>query len=180
MFKKTLIVVLVILVLVTVSLAAQKASVFDISFSHSYRLDDAQAINYQAYIPGIRVQLNIRPWFGLSLGGMYDFVENMEDVNRALLAAEIVLKAPLGFFEPFVAIGPMYSYTLPETVSLPDTYGAQGRAGMDFKFSRWFSLGLEGVLIAPSLTNLVDGTETFDTAYVEDHLYVGFTVKAKF
>lgn len=180
MYKKTLIVVLVILVLVTGSLAAQRASVFDISMSHSYRLDDAKAINYQSYVPGARVQINIRPWFGVSLGAMYDFVEGMEDVNRVVMAAEIVLRAPIGFFEPFVAVGPMYSMVLPETPSVPDTYGGQARAGIDIKFSRVFSLGAEGILVAPSFTDLLDNNVAFDYDYIMENLYVGIAVKAKF
>jgi hypothetical protein len=180
MFKKTLIVTMVLLVLLTGTLVAQKASVFDLGISHSYRYDNAEAMDYQAYVPGARVQLNIRPWFGISVGGLYDFVEGMEDVHKAYLAAELVLRAPLGFFEPFIACGPMYSYTMPETVSVPDTYGMQARAGFDILFNGWFGLGLEGVVVAPSLTDLVDGAETFNKAYVMDHLFIGFTVKAKF
>jgi hypothetical protein len=180
MNKKMLLVAMIALAMFSGSLYARGASVLDIGISHSYRFDDAQAMDYQSYVPTVRVQLNVRPWFGISFGAMYDFVEGMDDVHKALLSAEMVLRAPIGFFEPFVAIGPMYSLTLPETTELPDSYGVQGRGGFDIRFNGWLSLGLEGTVIVPSLIDVVDGTEILDMDYVQDHLYVGFAVKAKF
>jgi len=174
--KKQVCIALVLLLLGSV-LFAGDASVFDISIINNYRMEDVSDLNYEAYVPTLRLQANLNDWFGLSVGGMYDYLKYSDSIHRILIATEAVVRAPLGMVEPFLALGPVYTLTLDDP---SDAYGFQGRLGLDVAVNSWFSLGLEGALVIPSLTPLVEGTETFTTDYLMKNLFVGLAFKAKF
>ena len=173
--KKQICIVLVLLLLGS-ALFAGDASVFDISIINNYRMEDVSNLNYKAYVPTLRLQANLNDWFGLSVGGMYDYLKYSDSIHRILISTEAVVRAPLGMVEPFLALGPVYTLTIDDP---HDAYGFQGRLGLDVAVNDWFFLGLEGAFIIPSLTPLIERTQTFDTNYLMKNLFVGIALKVK-
>jgi anaerobic C4-dicarboxylate transporter len=90
----------------------------------------------------------------------------------------LVFRWPLGFFEPYVALGPAYRIELINgDPALPEVIPYGARVGFDFNITPVLALGIEGKHLIPNLPDLVGTSATgFD---LTGDTHVGLVVKAK-
>ena len=94
------------------------------------------------------------------------------------VATDLVFRWPLGFFEPYLALGPAYAilYT-GGTLSLPEQIPYRARVGFDFNVMPVLSIGIEAAHLIPNVPDLVGSSATgFD---LMNNTHVGLVVKAK-
>ncbi len=177
--KKWFITILMIL-LVVGSLSAATPSVFDVGVLNYYKIQNLIDTDFTPYTPGVRMEAHIRPWFGLGLDTILDKPFSQASGDYVIVATtDVSFRAPLGFFEPFLAIGPAYTVTISGgAVALAANVSYSARAGFDFNITPVFTIGAEGKLIVNNLTNIVENG--FASVDWLDSTYVGITLKAKF
>lgn len=181
MRPKRLMVIALILCIVGGFAVAATPSVFDLGLVNYYTVDDLMETDFAAYTPGLRASFYVNSWFGLS-GDVFltaPFAEGGLEAMNFLLSTDLVFRAPLGFFEPYLAIGPSYQLTLGEgALSLAEAVLYSARVGFDFNITPVFALGVEGMHLI-NVGALIADSSTF----VDDVLAntsVGLVLKAKF
>lgn len=183
MRMKAITVVTIVLIFCGGMVAADTPSVFDVGLVNYYSISDLSETDFEAYTPGVRMQVNITPWFGLSGDVVWDqpIVDVPDDVYNFSLAADVAVRWPLGFFEPYFALGPAYRFVLDdEEFTMEPIVMANARAGFDFNITPVFTLGVEASLYVPDLEEVVAGTQTLNADYFMDNTYVGLSFKGKF
>jgi hypothetical protein len=162
--KRLVIIALIVCVFSGTAMAANP-SVFDLGLVNTYTIQDLADTDFATYTPGLRATFYVNSWFGIS-GDVFlttPFVEGGMEPLNFLLSTDLVVRAPLGFFEPYLAIGPSYFLELDSgalTLAAQVPYSA--RVGFDFNITPVFALGIEGIHMIPNLSNLIAGTEDFD------------------
>ena len=153
------------------------------------------AVNYTTYaaieggdfeaLPGLRVQFNLLPIFGVSADAIY-WDENYYGFELALIA-NAVAKLPIAFLEPYLAAGPMYVTTIPadDSMDIPDpvSVGYNVRGGLDLNVTSWLSVGVESNFFVDDIeafAHTVAGAtpEELWTA-VKEFSLIGLTAKIK-
>jgi hypothetical protein len=184
MLKKFTVVLVIVVLFCATPLVAKEASVFDIGIINAYRITDIAALDYQAYVPSLRLQAYVAPWFGIAVGGTYDYLAYTDSVHRVYVSTDAVVRAPLGMFEPYLAIGPVFLLKFPNTVDPTPVaaYTYHARLGFDVYLNDWLAIGLEGDLLLPDVKNFVSSIAgaTIDGTYFMDNVVAGIAIKAKF
>jgi hypothetical protein len=178
------IIFLVLILMFSVSLSAEavKPSVFDFDVMNYYKISDLVGQNFAAYTPGVRMQVNITNWFGLSAEVICPLpADTAVGPYRFTLATDLVLRLPLGFFEPFLAMGPAYvlDLTPPGVFDFDDTVHFNVRTGFDINFNSWFALGFEAKLPVYGVEEFFLNLADVDGAWFVENTYVGIGLKVK-
>ena len=156
-----------------------QSSVFDLGIVTMVLYGDLSGGDFPTYIPGIRMQFNLCPWFGLAT----DFQARSFDFDNQYfhLVATVspVVRAILGPVEPYLGIGTSYGIILDAgaITAMPQAFRLNVRSGIDFKILRWLSVGAEGNVRIP---DPVDFIKNFTTDLLLDHLDVGLKVTFRF
>ncbi|MDX9808853.1 MAG: hypothetical protein RBT04_01730 [Sphaerochaetaceae bacterium] len=183
MVKKKIAITILMLCLVFSSLHAieNEPSVFELSVVNGYKLDHLVDADFNAYTPSLRVQFNIVEWFGMGMGVMYQYPYDTITKHTFTLATDIVFKLPIGIFEPYVAFGPNYLFTLDNSnvFSFINTVGYDFRLGFDFDITSWFTLGIEGKLLASDLVGLFSNLAGLNTTWLLENTFVALVLKTK-
>lgn len=157
---------------------ADTPSVFEAGLLNYYSIGDITDSEFSRYTPGVRMAFYITDWFGLNGDIILKEPFSGDLVGyQFLLSTTVVFRWPLGFFEPYLGIGPAYSVTLDGgDFDMPPhiLYGA--RLGFDFNITPVFCLGVEANHIIPDIPSLLNGTDEFD---VMANTYVGLALKLK-
>jgi hypothetical protein len=140
---------------------------------------DLSSGDFSNYIPGIRMQFNLRPWFALAT----DFQARSFDFDnqyfRLVATLSPVVRAILGPVEPYLGIGTSYGIILDEgaITAMTHAFRLNVRSGIDFKIFKWLSVGAEGNIWIP---DPVDFIQNFTGDLLLDHLDVGLNVTFRF
>lgn len=179
MRSKAIILSVLFMVLCTGLVTAAVPSICDVGLVSSYRIQDLSEMDIAAYTPALRGQLFITPWFGLSGDVALDSpFASSSDSYTFLVSADIALRWPLGFFEPYFALGPTYKVNLTDSdIAVANAVLGNARAGFDFNITNMFAVGVEGNLVFPDLTVAVS---SLDGQYFLDNTFVGVVCKARF
>lgn len=175
--KKWGITILMIIIIMS-SVFAATPSTFDVGVLNYYLIQDLADTEFAAYSPGVRLEGHITPWFGLGFDTIFyrPFVDSPSSVIL-IATTDISFRAPLGFFEPYIALGPTYILNIDSGVDLYPFVAYSGRVGFDFNITPIFTVGVEGKLLLDDLAGLIDGSYSIDWL---DSTFVGLTLKAKF
>jgi hypothetical protein len=187
MNKKLVFLVLLILLVFSVSVMAsdyryasnRDCNVFDLGLVSMIPYRNLEAGEYSEFIPGIRMQFNLRPWFGLTTdiqARSFDF--DTQDFDLVATVSPVV-RAILGPVEPYFGIGTSYGINLNAgaITAMASPFRVNVRTGIDFKIVRWLSVGAEGNVWIPDPVSFV---ENFDADLLLDHLDVGLIAKFRF
>lgn len=182
MKKKLLVLFLMITVVFVGALSAQEttdaeaASKFDIGVIMNYSYADLRDQNFKAFIPTLRFQLNVNPWLGFSATG---YVRGQE---FASVFGEVVLRAPLGLIEPYIATGPGYLIALSDDpeVSGASNFAYNFRAGFDINVNDWLSVGPGITLLVHDVNDFFSNISTVDMQYLKESSLIGFGAKIRF
>lgn len=158
------------------TLEAQEASKFDIGIVMNYAYDDLEERNFGEYVPTLRFQLNVKPWLGFSITG---YSRGQEFLS---VVAEVVLRAPLGLIEPYVATGPGYllAFTNDSTESGTSNFAYNFRAGFDINITDWFSVGPGITLLISDVDEFFSNISTLDKEYLKETCLIGIGAKLRF
>lgn len=177
--KKLGITILMVIIVMS-SLFAATPSKFEVGVLNYYKIQDLADTEFTTYTPGIRFVGNLTPWFGLGLETLLEepFVDTgTSGVYNFVATTDVNFRVPLGFFEPFLAFGPVYTFSISDAgFGLDADVAYSGRVGFDFNITPVFTLGLEGKLVLVHIPNIIDGTQAIDWL---DSTYVGLTLKVK-
>lgn len=159
--------------------ARNESSIFDLGIVTMVPYRDISSGDFSNYMPGIRMQFNIRPWFGLATdiqARSFDF-----DTQYFQLMATVspVVRAILGPVEPYLGIGTSYGIILDEgeITAMSSAFRLNIRSGIDFKILRWLSIGAEGNVWIPDPVYFI---QNFTGDLVLDHLDVGVNITFRF
>lgn len=178
MKMKRLGITILLIVIILSSVFAASPSKFDIGILNYYSIQDIADTEFTAYTPGVRLEGHITPWFGLGLDALLEKpFESPSGVYRIIATTDVSFRAPLGFFEPYIALGPTYILQIDSGVELFSNVAYSGRVGFDFNITPIFTVGVEGKLLLDDLSGLIDGSYSIDWL---DSTFVGLTLKAKF
>ena len=183
MRKRLSIILLVLILVCSASLsAAATPSVFDFDIMNYFKLGEIAAQDFTGYTPGVRMQVNITRWFGLSAEVMCPLPDDFATGEYvSTLTTDIVLRLPLGFFEPFLALGPAYvvTFTPPGLFDLNEFSHYNVRTGFDINFNNWLALGFEAKLPIYNLEQFFLNLATVDGPWLMANTYVGLGLKFK-
>lgn len=183
MRNRTFIVAFILLCVIITTLCAvdNEPSVFDISIVNGYKLGHLTEADFNAYTPSLRLQFNITEWFGLSLETMYRYPYDTITKHTFTVATDMVFRLPIGIFEPYVAFGPNYLYTLDSNnvFEFINTVAYDVRVGFDFDITSWFTLGIEGKLLPENLVHLFSNLASTQSTWLLNNTYVAIILKTK-
>lgn len=182
--RKVIIILVVVVLAASASVSASSTdqpSVFEISVVNSFKLAHVAAADFTAYTPALRMQFNITTWFGLSAEGMYRYPVGAETNHIFNLATDLVVRLPLGFFEPSLALGPNYIMTLANdnTFTFVNKVAYEARIGFDFNITDWFTVALEGKLLVSDVPTFIANLTSVDGPWFMENTFVGIVLKAK-
>jgi hypothetical protein len=159
MRKKVMILLLVVAICGGGSLAAEIPSIFEVGLMNTYTLQDIADTDYVTYTPGVRMAFFITEWFGLS--GEAALVKPFEEGSTGTqlrLATNLIARWPLGFFETYAALGPVYDMTVNSgAIDLATMVLYHARIGFDFNITPVFAIALEATHVV-NLNEVVSGT----------------------
>lgn len=179
MRSKIIILLALLMVLGIGSVFAEVPSLFEINLLNYYSVEDLSESQFTNYTPGVRFAGFITKWFGLSADVILEapFAEASPTNYHLLLATDAVVRAPLGFFEMYVAAGPAYGFTISEDNFVVDNkVKLNARVGFDFNITPLLSVGVEGAYILGDLASLVSGASEFEP---KAETFVGIGLKLK-
>lgn len=181
MSKRLIGIVLILLVLGSVAGLSAKASVFDIGIINAMPVERIIATDFTVYFPGLRLQANVAPWFGIAVAGLYDQVES-DSSHRVYVSTDAVMRIPMGFIEPYIALGPLFVLRFPNSFDPTplEEYGYHVRAGFDINFNSWFALGFDGELPILDVEEFMANLASIDGQYFLDNVLASIVVKVKF
>jgi hypothetical protein len=182
MNKKVLLVIAIIVLVGSFTLAAAVPSVFDIGLINSYSIQSFMDKDFGAYSPGVRLSGYLCKWFGISaeVTAFAPFTHGLDSGEFLLeVGADGIFRYPFGLVEPYLAIGPAYRMVAEEDgFSFIEQVLLSARAGFDFNILPMLGVGIEArhFLDIPTLIHdpgLFEALALFNTR-------VALTVKAKF
>lgn len=160
--KRLVIIALIVCVFSGTAMAASP-SIFDLGLVNTYTIQDLADTDFAAYTPGLRATFYVNSWFGISGETLVATPFAGATTWEFLISTDLVMRAPLGFFEPYFALGPYYSLILSDAgVNLQELVSYRARVGFDFNITPVFALGIEGMHMVSNLSDLIDGTASFD------------------
>ncbi len=185
--KRKSMLVLVILLVMSASIALYAIpSTFGIGSVNYYKYNDLEAGNNDALNTGLRGEF----FFSDILGASFDaIVLNSDTVNEdyeMVYMIDVVLRLPLGMVEPYIAVGPAYfgiiSGDSSSTSEEPFAYNVRG--GVDVNILEWLSIGIESNFLPQDVEDFVNSlaNSSFDefVTKVKDESLIGITAKVKF
>lgn len=184
MRKKALLIVLVLMVAMTASVfAASTGSIGLVNYASWYEMENEDS---DSYVPGIRAELFLSDYLGVSADALV--LSEWEDINGdmsylMMYIIDAVVRAPLGFLEPYAGLGPVYMGYITEDDSYTDedSFGFNVRGGLDVNLLDWLSVGVEANYFVEDLENFFNNTDYY---FSEDGLknsgLIGVTAKFKF
>lgn len=182
MSKKIGVLIFVFMIVFAGNLSAQVqskkniTSEFDIGFVMNYSYADLRDQNFEAYIPTLRLQMNVLPWLGFSITGYSRGQEYLSVIG------EVVIRASLGMIEPYIATGPgyLFAFTDDESVSGSSNFAYNVRAGFDINITNWFSIGPGITLLIPNVLDFATNISTLDVQYLKETCLIGLGAKLRF
>jgi len=155
------------------------ASVFDIGITNKMPFNAIADADFIQYIPGVRLQWNILPWFGMAADVealSYDFDT---ELYKILLGFTALVRAPIGIVEPYLGIGSSSGIQVSGTsISSPSNlYRVHLKTGIDVNILKWLGLGIEATVWT---ADPVFFFENMTGELLLDHLDVGLNVKFRF
>jgi len=182
MHKKTLFVVLVLLVAMTVSVSA--ASAGSIGFVNYASLEAFESGDSNAYLPGLRAELFLNDFLGISADAILldSYTWLGYEVTEMLYFFNAVGRIPLGFIEPYLAVGPGYYSIIigDEVFSDDDAFTFNARAGVDLNIFDWLSVGIEANYFVDDLEEFFSNFSDYFTESSLKGSLIGVTAKFKF
>lgn len=175
---KLMLVMLVVLLVVGGVVGAAVPSIFEAGLVSSYTIEALADTEFATYSPAVRLGFYVNEWFGISGEALLvsPFSES-SDTYRFLLSTDLVFRWPLGFFEPYLGIGPTYDVQITSgDFSFMEKILYSARVGFDFNITPVLALGVEANHIIPDLPNLLASPENFD---LMANTHIGLVVKAK-
>ncbi len=182
MNKKVLLVIAIIVLVGSFSLAAAVPSIVDIGLVNSYSIHSFMNEGFGDYSPGIRLSGYLCKWFGISadVTAFAPFTYGLDGGEYLLeVGFDGIFRYPFGLVEPYLAIGPAYRMMVEEDefTFVPEVL-LSARAGLDFNILPMLGVGVEArhFLDIPTLIHnpgLFELMALFNTR-------VALTVKAKF
>lgn len=182
MRRKLVVLVLVFMVIFASSLSAEAragketSSKFDVGLIMNYSYADLRDQNYSKVVPTLRFQLNLLPWLGISATG---YASGQEFIA---IIGEVVLRAPLGLIEPYIATGPgyLFAYDNDSPESGTSNFAFNFRAGFDVNLTSWFSIGPGITLLVHEVNDFFTNISTLDMQYLKDSSLIGIGAKLRF
>ncbi len=148
---KRMLVVTIILCIVGGLVIAATPSIFEMGLVNSYSISDISESNFSAYTPGVRMTFYVNEWFGLSGEALLrePFQGELSLATSIIhVSTNLVFRWPIGFFEPYLSLGPTYSVDLGETSPLSESILYNAKVGFDFNITPVFALGAEAGYLA--------------------------------
>ena len=180
MSKKALLVVLVLLVAMTASVYA--ASMGSIGLVNYASMGDLEDGNEDAYVPGLRAELFLSDFLGVSADAVV--LESWPDyeVYWMLYMFDVVARLPFGFVEPYFAVGPAYFGVIAdgETELAEDSFGFNTRGGVDVNILDWLSVGIEANFFVDDLEYFFENIGDYFSEEGINNSLIGITAKFKF
>ena len=191
MSKKSILLILVLLFVSLGTLMAVEAvlqppvevqkghSVFDIGITNKMPFNAIADADFIQYIPGVRLQWNILPWFGMAADVESLSYDCDTELYKILLGFTALVRAPIGIVEPYLGIGSSSGIEVSggNIDSPSNLYRVHLKTGIDVNILKWLGLGIEATVWT------VDPVFFFENMTGElllDHLDVGLNVKFRF
>ncbi len=175
--KKRIMILVIVALLAIGAVSAATPSTFDFGLLNYYRISSIQDQDFGTYTPGLRLEGHILPWFGLGADVIMLAPFDGSDIYSFLVSTDLTFRANIGFFEPYLGIGPAYYATLASgDFDLINDVAYNARLGFDFNITDLFTVGVEGKLLLDGLQNEASAFEGKDWL---DSTMVGLTLKAK-
>ncbi|MEA5030732.1 MAG: outer membrane beta-barrel protein [Sphaerochaeta sp.] len=184
MSKKALLVVLVLLVAMTASVYA--ASMGSIGLVNYASFADLEAEDSSAYVPGIRAELFLSDFLGVSADALVlaSWEDYYGDTSYLMMyIIDVVARMPLGLIEPYAGLGPVYLGYISEDEAYADedSFGFNLRGGVDFNILDWLSVGIEANYFVDNLEDFFNNTDYYFSADgLRESSLIGITAKFKF
>lgn len=180
MRKKALLVVLVLMVAMTASVFA--ASTGSIGLVNYGSLADFESGDSNAYIPGLRGEFFLSDYLGVSVDAMLLESWPDYDVYWMLYMFDAVARLPLGFIEPYFAVGPSYFGVIAdgETELAEESFGFNTRGGFDINILDSLSVGVEANFFVDDLEYFFDNIGDYFSEEGLENSLIGVTLKWKF
>ncbi|WP_155816671.1 hypothetical protein [Sphaerochaeta pleomorpha] len=156
-----------------------ESSIFDLGIVTMVPYRDISSGEFSNYMPGVRMQFNIRPWFGLVTDIQARSFDFDTQYFRLIATLSPVVRAILGPVEPYLGIGTSYGIILDAgtITSMAPAFRLNVRSGINFKILKWLSVGAEGNVWT---SDPVDFIKNFTGDLLLDHLDVGVNVTFRF
>lgn len=179
MRKKTFVVILILAVMLSsVAFAASTGAIGLVNYAN---LGDLQDGNSDAYVPGLRVELFLNDYLGVSADAMILATSLDEESYLMMYMIDGVLRAPLGFVEPYVALGPIFlGYIGEEEMDVSESFGFNVRGGVDINILSWLSVGAEANFFVNKLEDFFNNVGDYFTEEALNSSLIGITAKFKF
>ena len=180
MRKRALMVVLVLLIAMTASVYA--ASFGGIGLVNYASMGDLQAGNSDAYVPGLRAELFLSDYLGISADALLLQSWPDDEVYLMMYIVDAVVRLPLGLLEPYFALGPAYLGVIADgdTHLADNSFGFNTRAGLDFNIFDWLSVGIEANFFVDNLETFFNNLDTYFSEEGLNNSLIGVTAKFKF
>jgi opacity protein-like surface antigen len=161
-------------------------STFSVGTVGYYSYYDLEAENYDAYTPGLRAEFYISDFLGFSADAIV--IDSIPDYDyyEMIYMIDVVLRAPLGLIEPYIATGPAYHGVIVGDYSSPDeeAFAYNVRGGVDFNILDWLSVGIESNFLVDDVGEFFDtmanSTSEEIATLIKDYSLIGITAKVKF
>ena len=180
MGKKVLLIVLVMLVAMTASVYA--ASLGGIGFVNYASMGDLEEGNDDAYVPGIRAELFLNDFLGVSVDAALLETSSDGESYLMLYMFNAVARLPFGFIEPYFAVGPSYFGVISDGESelADDSFGFNTRGGVDVNILDWLSVGIEANFFVDDLEEFFGNIGDYFSEEGLNNSLIGVTAKFKF
>lgn len=179
--RKRVFLTLLILVIVSTSLltAASKGAVGIVGYTNWNNL--AGANDPEGYLGGIRAEFFLNDYLGISGDAMMLASDSNNEEFLMLYMLDAVGRIPLGFVEPYVALGPNFMGVLGGDDTSTVDFGFNTRLGVDFNILDHLSLGIETNFLVDKLEDFFDDFESYLSADgIKERGLIGITIKYKF
>jgi hypothetical protein len=173
--KRTYIIALIVLLSIG-TLFAATPSVFEVGLLNYYTIQDLSDSEFANYTPAIRLSTFVTKWFGLSMDVVMDAPFASDGTYDFLLTTDAIFRAPLGFVDAYVALGPVYAFEYEQELKMKKEISYNAKLGFDFNLNPLFSIGAEGVYLFKELDKLISGESSFEPM---EEIKVGINFKLK-
>jgi len=177
MIKKTLLVIMALLLLTSVALVAKVPSMVEFGILNYYSIEDISSSEFSNYSPGIRGSVYLNKWFGLSGDVIMRAPFVKGEPFKFILSGDAVFRWATNIVEVYGAFGPAYDLEIDEKdVYLPPNIRFGVRGGFDFNITPLLSVGVEANHIIEDLSSIIDKSLEYD---LKRDVFVGITLKVK-
>ncbi len=185
--KRKIMLVLVLLLVLSASFALYAVpSTFGIGSVNYYSYYDLEAGNYENFTPGLRGEFFISDFLGVSADAIVTYSIPEYEYYEMVYMIDVVLRAPLGLLEPYIATGPAYRGVIAGDYSSPqeEAFAYNVRAGLDLNIIDWLSLGIETNFLVDDVAEffeaMADSTSEEIANAIKNYSLIGITAKVKF